>query len=179
MLSHAPASLQSVAAFEGWWILQGRFGYQNKERQRDNPFSQLRKCTSRNGGYLHSRIDSAFVLSPQNVQLQGAALPNSPKFTANATWSHNFKLGGVLVTPSASVRYSDSYYVLLPLSAQSLQDAWTEFDASLTIAPEGSGLSLTGFIRNAGNRVVKSNFIGNRLSLQSPRTFGVTASAKF
>ncbi len=128
-----------------------------------------------------SRIDSPVQFAP-GTQLQGYSLPNSPKVTFNASYRHSFHVGNGTISPQIGPRYASSSYVAVPQSAVDTQKAWWQWDASLQFAPDMAAWSVNAYVRNATDTVVKTNYIAagaGVMTLQPPRTYGISVSARF
>ena len=130
--------------------------------------------------YLKSDVIDPFLILPQRLQLQGQPLPNSPKWTADATYQHTFHLSdGATLAPQLTARYTDDAYVYIPLTANSIQPAYWYEEASLLFTSASGAWSANLFGRNLSNKVIKSNFVANNLTLNSPRTYGVSVNVTF
>ncbi|HTP38466.1 MAG TPA: TonB-dependent receptor plug domain-containing protein [Steroidobacteraceae bacterium] len=120
----------------------------------------------------------------------GHTPPNSPRWQANAYYEHGFDLPQGRLTPRVSVRYTsesavNSYNYLNDQIAAScncrkgdfwIQQAYTQFDASLAYASSNGRWTLTGYIKNIGNVVVKTDTDGYNTTVGAPRTFGAVLS---
>ncbi|MDP9084879.1 MAG: TonB-dependent receptor [Pseudomonadota bacterium] len=133
----------------------------------------------------HSRIDSAvlyYVYNLSGTQLQGSSLPNAPKVTFSSSYRHAFHVGNIAIAPQVGPRYSSETETLLA-SAASTQKAWWQWDASLQFAPDAAAWSVNAYVKNATNTVVKTSYILTNgpalVTLASPRTYGVSVSARF
>lgn len=131
--------------------------------------------------YLNSEVKRPYLirLPPPGTQVNGQPLPNSPEWTLSASYEHDFDLGAYRLTPSATARYSDEYYVTIPRQPLSIQKAYWETDLSLGLRPIDGDWKVNAFVRNLSEEVVKSNYIGGNMTLASPRTYGVSVTANF
>ncbi|MDP9083659.1 MAG: TonB-dependent receptor [Pseudomonadota bacterium] len=128
-----------------------------------------------------TRIDSQAVLFGTSVQ--GDQLPNSPKVTFNGSYRHTFHVGNGELASEIGPRYASSSYVQIPQSVTSTQDSWWQWDASVRFAPDMAGWSVTAYVKNATQTVVKTSytpiFPTAVMTLQPPRTYGISLSARF
>jgi iron complex outermembrane receptor protein len=134
------------------------------------------------GTYLKSEVNSPVVvtLPPPGTQLLGQPLPNSPRFVSVVSYQHGFMLaGGGKLTPSVTARYAAQSYVTIPDQPLSHQAAYCEVDASAGFDAADGKWSVNVWGKNLSSVVVKSNYVGNNMTLESPRTFGVVLSARF
>lgn len=133
--------------------------------------------------YLKSEVTTSLVVRPPfptGFQMEGQPLPSSPKFTFNAGYSHSFRFAsGASLEPRLDLHYRGSTYVTIPPSPLSSQDAFWEQDLSIAYADAGGRWTLNGYVKNLSNEVVKSNYIGSQMTLESPRTYGFTVTAHF
>lgn len=134
----------------------------------------------------YTRFDNAIDSRTATVigSLKGNQLPNAPDVTARIQYSHDFELpGGGKVTPQATFYYQSRSYT------QSINDGgyrirpYTKTDLSLTYANESDDFTLSAYVMNVENHIVKSSdFSGPNIvysDFQPPRTWGVRASYKF
>ncbi|MDP8984539.1 MAG: TonB-dependent receptor [Pseudomonadota bacterium] len=145
-----------------------------------------------------SRIDESVLdASTQQYEvLSGDALPNSPKFMFNGLYRHTFHLpNGATIGPEISPRYQSASYVSVSRLARPLnaQAAWWQWDASLQYRPDGGAWSVSAYVKNATQAVVKTDYfdaitirapgvaiaIPTQVALQAPRTFGLSVTARF
>ena len=133
--------------------------------------------------YMHSKINGDVILlipPVTHIAISGDALPNSPQFSLTGNYSHKFDFDGVgTFTPNFTVRYSSSSYVTIPKSVYSTQSAyWTE-DFLLTYDPPKGKWGISAYVRNLSDEVVKSNYVGNAMTLNTPRTYGLMLNTHF
>lgn len=127
----------------------------------------------------------------------GRTLQNSPKWSANASYSHAFELaGGSTLTPRINAIYKSEYYtsgfgsvnisdpVLL---ARSTQKAYTLWNAFLSWQAAEGKFHIDAYVKNIDNKPVLLNYnLGGpvpatsrgAVSLDAPRTFGVLFGVK-
>ncbi len=130
--------------------------------------------------YIDSEVVDPVMITPQFVQLGGQPLPNSPKWSFNGTYEHNFILdSGASITPQLNLKYIDDSYVTVPPIPMSNQPSYTLFNAGMLVSSLSGQWSLNLYGKNLTNEVVKSAAIGMALSVQSPRTYGMTINIKF
>jgi iron complex outermembrane recepter protein len=130
--------------------------------------------------YLDSKVIEPVMIMPQRVQMEGQPLPNSPKWAINGNYQHNFILNsGAAITPQINLKYVDDSYVTVPPIPMSNQPSYLLVNAGLLISAASGQWSTNFYGNNLTNEVVKSAAIGTALSLQSPRTYGMTVNFKF
>jgi iron complex outermembrane recepter protein len=135
-----------------------------------------------NVSYIHSEIKSPLLigLPPAQVQVQGNALPNAPKWAGNASYAHDFELFGGRLTPEVTVRHQGFVNLVLPVSnAFNNQAAVWRFDASLAFVPDNGRWSINAWARNLSNEIVKASQQGAASFLDAPQTYGVSFSVNF
>jgi iron complex outermembrane receptor protein len=131
---------------------------------------------------LNSTLD-AFV---------GAQLQNAPKYSATLDYQHAFTFAsGSKLTPRIAATYKQKYWtfggapgaVLSDILADSnrieWQQAYTKWDAYSSWENADGKFTVTGYVRNLNKEVVMANYGGTYVSLEAPRTWGVTFSANF
>lgn len=133
---------------------------------------------------------------------EGVTLQNAPKLSANLTYEHRFTFaGGSTLSPSVNVSYKSEYWgqgnspapagvTVNPKSALDngsilRQDAYSLWNAFLNWRNADGKFSATAFVKNIQNEAIQLNIGGegpstpNYVSLDAPRTFGLTLSASF
>jgi iron complex outermembrane receptor protein len=144
-------------------------------------------------------IDSA------NQQLDafvGATLQNSPKFSATLEYQHSFVFaGGSRLTPRLSGQYKTKYWSLgtggvngfpgvnvvldaanrpdRPQYYLAWQQAYTKWDFLTSWDNADGRFSVTGYVRNLTDEIVMVGYTYPTVSLDNPRTWGATISARF
>jgi len=139
-----------------------------------------------------------------DLSYDGKPNTNSPKFTATASYSHNFNLwNGGMLTPRLDVRYKSSYiltfseeymsydltttpptWTTMDLTKVRKQEAFYTADLTTTYVHPSGLWTLTGYVKNLTNYAVKTSwtFMGQgngSLMIDSPRTYGGILSVKF
>lgn len=131
-----------------------------------------------------------------NIQaFVGRTLQNSPKRSATLDYQHSFVLpGGSRITPRVAAVYKTRYWsfggapganVSQILADESnpnnlaWQQQYTKWDAYTSWDNADGKLTLTGYVKNLSNKVVLANYTDPYVSLEAPRTYGVTFSANF
>ncbi len=122
----------------------------------------------------------------------GLTLQNSPEWSVNVSYSHLFDLPtGSTLTPKVNAEYKSSYWsqaggpggdtgVAQP--GESVQDAYTLWNAYLDWTSADSQFTVSAYIKNIADKPILTNYTSEGLayaSLGPPRTFGVVLSAKF
>jgi len=115
----------------------------------------------------------------------GEAGPNSPKFSATASYEHNFDIGSYgTLTPRVDAQYKSKFNLIFNASAYpgySSQEAYTQWNGSLAFNHASGKWSANAIVKNATNYAVKRSYDSdqNTMMIGDPRTFGVTLSVKF
>jgi iron complex outermembrane receptor protein len=124
----------------------------------------------------------------QKLSLKGNYLQNAPQSTAHLGVNLEVPLaasGGL--TFRAEAAYSSKVYFTEWNNDDAVQDAYTLINASAAWHSANDRFSVTAWIRNAGDKLVKANniitaplYASIRVgTLVPPRTFGLTAGVKF
>jgi len=119
------------------------------------------------------------------VDCSGKPGVNSPKWTANLSYEHRFKLGGDYeLTAGAHSRIESSSFLNLDYLDYQKRGAYSSTDAFLTLS-SGRTWSLTGFVNNIENEAVKAGGLTRPitnvtlLTVRPPRTFGARVGYHF
>lgn len=116
--------------------------------------------------------------APTTVDCAGQPVLRAPKWVASAGYEHRFELGnGNTVTFNGDMTYGSGRYLTLNYTPLAYQESYALFNASLTYEASEIGLTVTGWIRNIGDKRVMANadqFVDfySRPPLMPPRTFG-------
>ncbi len=125
---------------------------------------------------------------------QGQSLQNSPKFSATLDYQHAFQFaGGSKLTPRLAGTYKSRYWsfggapganvseILRDTSDSNLawQQGYSKWDFYTTWDNADGKLSVTGYVKNLENEAVLANYTDPYVSLEAPRTYGVTFNANF
>ncbi|MGC3980624.1 MAG: TonB-dependent receptor [Steroidobacteraceae bacterium] len=133
---------------------------------------------------------------------KGVTLQNAPKISANLTYEHRFTLpGGSTLSPSVNVFHKSKYWgqgnspapsgiTVNPQAALAdgsilRQDDYQLWNAFLSWRASDSRFSATAYVKNIKDEAIQLNIGGegantpNYVSLDAPRTFGVTFNANF
>jgi iron complex outermembrane receptor protein len=120
------------------------------------------------------------------VDCSGKPGVNSPKWTANLSYEHRFVLGGDYeLTAGGRSRLETSSYLNLDYLSYQKRGSYSNTDAFLTLSGPERKWSLTGFVNNIENSVVKAGGLTRPivnvtlLAVRPPRTYGVRAGYKF
>jgi iron complex outermembrane receptor protein len=127
--------------------------------------------------------------------LVGKQLQNAPKWSATLDYQHTFTLGnGSRFTPRISGVYKQKYWsfggapganIAQILADESnpanlaWQQAYTTWDTYATWEKADGKFTVTGYMKNLGNKVILGNYTDPYVSLQAPKTYGLTLSASF
>jgi len=129
----------------------------------------------------HFRAPVYFHTNPfaPGINEDGAVLPHSPGWTLVGSYQHIFDLGDSgIVQPRVDLRYTSQQYVNPIETAYSRQPAYWSEEMALTYTPDSGNWSITGYVKNLSDEVVKTaDFVGF-MTLAAPRTYGVTLTAK-
>lgn len=133
-------------------------------------------------GYNHGRYeDFAVLTSGMNLQMKGHRPPQSPDWSANLGYQHQWNVLGGALTARAQTHYeSGSYFTFYNYGADS-QPAYFRSDAVITYAPDSGKWQLEGYVRNIEDRLILANaqnpasttYLAYRYQYQPPRTYGV------
>ncbi len=140
---------------------------------------------SGNVAYFHGKYDQ-YVQPPglgPSVDYSGAELP-LPNWTGALNYEHRFELAnGGYISFLGEMQWQGDVFRLVSRDARSLQTGFAKFDASLGYRAPEDRWSLTAFVRNIGNTVVKTGVfvLGPNATtwLEPPRTWGLNLRANF
>jgi len=121
--------------------------------------------------------------------VRGHQLPYAPKYAVGLTASHDFSLGALTVSPTVSARWqSKMYFTVRNLDNPRIgdyQDAYTNWNASVRIAPTDGQWDLELWGTNLTNNIVR-NWMGQGNaggytynSYNPPRMFGIRGTWYF
>jgi len=120
------------------------------------------------------------------VDCSGKRSTNAPRWTANLSYEHLFDLGGDMhLAAGARSRLETSSFVNTDYLDYQKRGKYSTSDAYLTLSGAGDRWSLTGFVNNIENELVKNGGLTRPIidvtlaSLRAPRTYGVRAGLKF
>jgi outer membrane receptor protein involved in Fe transport len=153
-------------------------------------------------GWESIKIDKFPIISGFNTKdyMALSELPGNPQFKATLGYDHTFIFGnGSSLVPRAQLVYTSGYYLVqmtqLNVAAgekpYNYQDAYTIGNLSLVWSSADSKYSVSGYVRNAFDKLYKSSVSLTSSILNSagqpaigvtpgdPRTFGVIMNAKF
>jgi iron complex outermembrane recepter protein len=121
----------------------------------------------------------------------GLVLQNSPKWSANASYSHMFTLpSGSTLTPKLNLEYKGEYWSMgggpnadIANRGFATQAAYTLWNAYLNWNSADGQFSINAYIKNIQNKPILTN-VGsesgyNTVTLASPRTFGMVFNVRF
>jgi iron complex outermembrane recepter protein len=121
----------------------------------------------------------------------GLTLQNSPKWSANATYSHIFTLpSGSTLTPKINMEYKAAYWSMgggpgadIAHHEDANQAAYTLWNAYLTWNSADGQFNVNAYAKNIQNKPILTN-VGaesgyKTVTLAAPRTFGMVFSARF
>jgi iron complex outermembrane recepter protein len=109
--------------------------------------------------------------------IDGAPQPRAPKISTTISWEHNFRFAnGMSLAARPVVHFQDSSYVHPVEYNVSFQPAYTTYELSATLSPEDGRWTVAAWGRNLGNKAIKQSLFP--MTLNEPRTFGVTLSAR-
>jgi iron complex outermembrane receptor protein len=143
--------------------------------------------------YLHTEWTNAVVeyywswlWDTHGKDYNGEENTFSPRFTANASYQHNFELGsfGSLI-PQVDVQYKSKYKLSFASDLEDInwQEAHYILNGSLTFNHASGKWSANAYIKNATDYAVKTFWMNQAgsysLGLNDPQTYGVVMSYKF
>jgi len=118
-----------------------------------------------------------------NQILTNQPLSNAPRNSGSLSYEHRFVLAdSSYISLSGDVHYYSSYWTLYrrppQVPAESLQDDYSKYNAFLGYNAADDRWSLRGYVKNLANKAIVTSAVGPALTLQSPRTYGVTFTAR-
>lgn len=127
----------------------------------------------------------AGTFAPATIDCSGLPVVRAPKVAASAGYQHRFDLqssGEILA--DADLTYASGRYLSPDYSPFSYQPKAALMNASLTYTTGSRAFSIKAWIRNIGNRRIMSGGgattgTSAQVTLQPPRTFGVSARYSF
>jgi hypothetical protein len=169
----------------------------------DYTAAQLVTIAQANGGVANTTAAQNLIntYNAQRASYDGVTLQNAPKYSGNLTYSHKFSMsGGSTFTPSVNVAYKDKYWsqggtglgsavldvrTALTDGSLFLQKAYTMWNAYATWQSADGRFSVNSYVKNIDNKPILINIGGEPgssvlyVSLDAPRTFGVSFNANF
>lgn len=116
----------------------------------------------------------------------GAPFTNSPKWAFKAGYAHEFELGDAGTLTARGDFRALSQQLVYPTfaaditpSASTVMPGYATGDLFLSWASANRRYSLTGYVKNVNDKLIKSSEFFGYGQVQAPRTYGVTASVKF
>jgi iron complex outermembrane recepter protein len=126
-------------------------------------------------------------------QYNGLTMQNSPKWSANASYSHMFNLpGGSMLTPKINIEYRGAYWsqgggpganIINP--GDSNQAAYTLLNGYLNWNSADGKFNINAYIKNIQNKAILSNYGSpeggggaSYVTLLPPRTFGAVVNVR-
>lgn len=127
------------------------------------------------------------VTGDWNLNCTGKQLPKAPKISGSLGYEHVFDLAnGSALTAAARAQYSSAVVLDITYAPTARMGGYTSYDADLTFDAPNEVWSLTGWVRNIGNKAI---YTGGSLypfapdtyysTIRPPRTFGAKLSVKF
>jgi|GEM_PF-4742805 len=120
---------------------------------------------------------------PEYVQYKDHTMPQAPKFSFTANYSHIFTLGTYSLTPRFDVKYSTKYMAFDmwwwdSIGAEVEQPAYWKYNAYLNFGPEDVSWQLNAYVKNIDNTVVRTTAFMD-MYIEDPRTMGIGLTVKF
>lgn len=141
-------------------------------------------CTASN-----SRLANPGTPNPArlfDIDCTGKRTLNSPRWSANIGYEHTFALTGDLdVVAGVATRLETSRELTIDFMPETRQSAYMMTDLFLTLESADGGWSVTAFVNNLEDEVVKAGGIlrpvvpVGYVTLRPPRTYGVRAQYTF
>lgn len=132
------------------------------------------------------------VIAAEQNGVDGQKLQNSPRWTINVSYQHRFELpGGSSLTPRVNWLHKTEYYSSgyglgagFTNNGPAVQPTYDLFNFYLTWASADSHYTISAYARNISNYPVLLNYNAgpkpySAVTLGEPRTYGVTATARF
>lgn len=128
------------------------------------------------------------VPAPSNytgfLNYSGNAVPYSPSIKLTGQVGYDFVLGdGSVITPSATLLYSDAYYLTDTNTSLDLQDAFAKVDLRVSWVDASEKYRVDVFANNVGDEVTLNRATfgsrGLNQSYDAPRMYGVRLSAAY
>lgn len=117
----------------------------------------------------------------------GLQVARVPKWNGTVNYNHVFTLGNTsTIDVGGSMKFASSRWLATDFIPAERAPAYAVFDANLTYTTADKRISVTGFVRNIGNKAystggIEQPFIPGLFaaSVSPPRTYGLRASFKF
>ena len=124
----------------------------------------------------------------QTLNCSGFPLQRSPSYSGTASYDHVFLLSnGGDIDLKGAVSFAGKRWIGIEYVPSELAQAYVTLDADATYHLPGGRVSLSAYVRNAGDKAVYSNATMQPLSggsmlfttINAPRTYGLRASINF
>ncbi len=120
---------------------------------------------------------------PQKT-IEGAEFPNAPRFSFNYLLRYNMDIGGGNLAAQVDGVWYDDQYLEVTNGPSSLQKAYNVTNASLTYEHSGTGISLTGWVKNIFEQEYRAyalnlGILGTTSMYAPPTTYGATLRVPF
>ncbi|MBS0612168.1 MAG: TonB-dependent receptor [Proteobacteria bacterium] len=128
--------------------------------------------------YLDSKITGASLYA-------GAPFTNSPRWSFKASYEHDFDLGAAgRIWLRGDFRTLSSQLVFPVFASQvqgspAVMGSYSTGDALVGWTSDSTRYSVTGFVKNVNDKLIKTSEFFGYAQVQAPRTYGLTASMKF
>ena len=128
--------------------------------------------------YLDSKITGT-------SQYAGSPFTNAPRWTFKASYEHDFDLAGSgRLWMRGDFRTMSSQLVFPVFAAQlegspAVMGSYSTGDVFVGWTPVSERYSVTGFVKNVNDKLIKTSEFFGYAQVQAPRTYGLTASVKF
>jgi iron complex outermembrane receptor protein len=134
-------------------------------------------CTYQGG------TDTFFCDFPQK-NIVGAKFPNAPKFSVNYLLRYNVDIAGGNIAAQVDGVWYDDQYMEVTNGLSSLQKAYNVTNGSLTYTHDGSGVAVTGWVKNIFKKdyrvyALNLGILGTTSVYAPPTTYGVTLRVPF
>jgi len=127
---------------------------------------------------LDAKLGS-YTLVSTGSNLSGNPMPHAPRTTIKAGYELPLPLAGGELTLRADVRRVGEQYVSANENADTLQPAYTAGDVSAVFGAGNGKWSLTAYVKNVSNYVVKTSNFGGYTQVGAPRTSGLIVNTRF
>lgn len=166
--------------------------------------SILANIANPTAGQINQANQVAALFANQVAAYKGLLLQNSPKWSTNAAYQHQFHFtGGSTLTPRVNAYFKSKYwssggggatsilqtdlalengkghYDATGAVAPSIQPSYNLFDVFTTWESGDGKFTVTGYVKNIENEAVIQNANTTYVTLAPPRTYGLSFNASF
>jgi len=121
----------------------------------------------------------SYKLVSTGADLSGNPMPHAPKTTFKAGYELPLAVAGGELLLRADLRHVSEQYVSASENPDTLQPTYTSGDLAAVYTPASGRWSLTAYVKNVGDYVVKTSNFGGYTQVGAPRTTGLILNSKF